>query len=351
MRQRVPAFKPRGCPAARAPALWEEIGREQTMGMLIDGVWQDTWYDTESTGGRFVRPEPAFHDQVSAQANAPFPAAAGRYHLYVSLACPWAHRTLIARKLKGLEEVISVSVVHPYMGSEGWSFDSDYPGATGDTVNGFAHLHEAYTRARPTYTGRVTVPVLWDKERGMIVNNESAEIVRILNSAFDRFGNAELDLYPAPLREKIDEINEFVYERINNGVYKAGFATSQEAYEEAVTALFDALQQVEERLSRQRYLVGERVTEADWRLFTTLARFDAVYVGHFKCNLMRLVDMPNLWAYTRELYQVPGVAETVNLDHIKRHYYTSHPTINPTGVIPLGPEIDFDAPHVRGELS
>lgn len=318
------------------------------MGMLVNGVWQDTWYDTKSTGGRFVRPQPAFHHQVSSAADAEFPAEPDRYHLYVSLACPWAHRTLIVRKLKRLEKVIGVSVVHPYMGEQGWSFDTGHPGTTGDPVNGAQYMHQLYTKARPDYTGRVTVPVLWDKQRGTIVNNESSEIVRILNSAFDAFGDPEVDLYPEPLRAEIDRINDFVYDRINNGVYKAGFATSQEAYTEAVTALFDALEEIEQRLGRQRYLVGDRITEADWRLFTTLVRFDAVYVGHFKCNLKRLVDFPNLWAYTRELYQVPGIADTVNLEHIKRHYYTSHPTINPTRIIPVGPQIDFTAPHGRG---
>ncbi len=318
------------------------------MGMLVEGNWQDTWYDTESSGGRFVRPEPAFHDRVGSEPGAKFPAAAGRYRLYVSLACPWAHRTLIVRKLKRLEDVIGVSVVHPYMGHHGWSFDADYPGATGDPLHGFHQLHQLYTAARPRYTGRVTVPVLWDQQTGSIVNNESAEIVRILNSAFDAFGDAELDLYPAPLREEIDRINDFVYERINNGVYKAGFATTQEAYQEAVTALFEALDRIEQRLAGQRYLAGDRITEADWRLFPTLLRFDPVYVGHFKCNIRRLADYRHLWDYTRELYQVPGVADTVALDHIKRHYYTSHPMINPTGVIPAGPLLDYNAPHGRG---
>lgn len=319
------------------------------MGRLVEGVWQDVWYDTASTGGRFVRESSAFHHLITDDPAAEFPAEPGRYHLYVSLACPWAHRTLIVRKLKRLEEAIGVVVVHPYMGDQGWSFDA-YPGATGDPLNGAAHLHELYTRANPYYTGRVTVPLLWDSRRQTIVNNESAELVRILNHAFDRWGNATLDLYPEPLREEIDRINDFVYERVNNGVYRAGFATTQEAYEEAVEALFAALDELEAKLARQRYLAGQRLTEADIRLFTTLVRFDPVYVGHFKCNIRRLVDYPNLWAYARELYQLPGVADTVDFDHIKRHYYTSHPTINPTRVIPAGPKMDWHAPHGRDRL-
>jgi putative glutathione S-transferase len=319
------------------------------MGRLVDGVWQDVWYDTSSTGGRFVRESAAFHDTIADEAAAEFSAEPGRYHLYVSLACPWAHRTLIVRRLKRLEAAIGVFVVHPYMGDQGWSFDP-YPGATGDGLYGAAHLHQLYTRANPHYTGRVTVPVLWDSRRQAIVNNESAEIVRILNHAFDRWGNAELDLYPAHLRKEIDRINAFVYERINNGVYRAGFATSQEAYEEAVRALFAALDEIEVRLSGQRYLAGNRLTEADIRLFTTLLRFDPVYIGHFKCNIRRLVDYPNLWAYARELYQLPGIVETVSFDHIKRHYYTSHPMINPTRVIPVGPEMEWMAPHGRERL-
>ncbi|MCS4504892.1 glutathione S-transferase family protein [Arhodomonas aquaeolei] len=317
------------------------------MGLLIDGVWHDRWYDTDSTGGRFERPETVFRDWVSPEPSARFAAEPGRYHLYVSLACPWAHRVLITRRLKGLEDVIGVSVVHPYMGDQGWSF-GDYPGATGDRLHGLDHLYQLYTRARPDYTGRVTVPTLWDTREGTIVNNESADLVRMLNTAFDRWGRDDVDLYPADHREAIDAINPFVYDRVNNGVYKAGFATAQAAYEEAVTALFEALDELEARLARQPYLAGDRLTEADVRLFTTLVRFDPVYVGHFKCNIRRLVDYPNLWAYTREIYQVPGVAPTVSLDHIKRHYYTSHPTINPTGIIPVGPEIDLEAPHGRG---
>jgi putative glutathione S-transferase len=315
------------------------------MGLLVDGVWQDKWYAPDS-GGRFIRADSQFRDWVTADGSSGFPAEPGRYHLYVSLACPWAHRTLIFRALKGLEQAISISVTDSLMGPNGWEF-SDAPGAIPDAVNGARYLYEIYLKASPRYSGRVTVPVLWDKQRGTIVNNESSEIIRMLNSAFDRWGRAELDFYPAPLRAAIDEINALVYERINNGVYRTGFATSQAAYEEAFDLLFDALDRIEERLGRQRYLVGARLTEADWRLFTTLVRFDAVYVGHFKCNLRRLADYPNLWSYARELYQHPGVAPTVDLAHIKRHYYASHRMINPTGIVPKGPAIDFAMPHDR----
>ena len=320
------------------------------MGLLIDGVWHDQWYDTAKTGGRFVRGESGFRDWVTADGASGFKAEPGRYHLYVSLACPWAHRTLIFRKLKRLEDVISLSVVDWLMGARGWSF-SERPGCIPDQVNGARHLHEIYTKARPDYTGRVTVPVLWDKERETIVNNESAEIIRMLNSAFDAFGDSSVDFYPKVLRERIDAVNARVYDGINNGVYKAGFATTQDAYEAAFDDLFAALDEVEERLDRQRYLVGDRLTEADWRLFTTLVRFDAVYVGHFKCNRQRLVDFPNLWNYTRALYQVPGVASTVDMRHIKGHYYESHSTINPTGIVPKGPAIDFTGPHDRDRFA
>jgi glutathionyl-hydroquinone reductase len=324
------------------------------MGLLVEGVWRDRWYDTKSTGGRFVRQDSAFRNWITPDGSpgptggGGFAAEPGRYHLYVSLACPWAHRTLIFRKLKGLEDAIGLSVVHWHMGEQGWEL-REAPGATGDRLYGSRYLHQIYTRARPDYTGRVTVPVLWDKRNETIVNNESSEIIRMLNSAFDEVGAKGPDFYPASLRAEIDRINAKVYDHINNGVYKSGFATSQEAYEEAVRALFETLDQLEERLGRQRYLAGDRITEADWRLFTTLARFDAVYVGHFKCNLKRLVDYPNLWAYARELYQVPGVAETVDFQHIKRHYYGSHKTVNPTGIVPLGPIIDWNEPHGRGE--
>ena len=325
------------------------------MGLLVDGKWQDKWYASDARG-RFVRQDSKFRNWVTPD-GAPGPtgdggfnAEPGRYHLYVSSACPWAHRTLIFRALKRLEDVISISVVHHYLGADGWTFVAE-DGATGDTLYGLDYLHQIYTRADPRHSGRVTVPVLWDKQRETIVNNESAEIIRMLNSAFDEWGDAALDLYPQRLREEIDRINALVYPAINNGVYRAGFATSQEAYEEAFRTLFEALDTVEERLSRHRYLVGERLTEADWRLFTTLLRFDPVYVGHFKCNMRRIADYPNLSNYLRDLFQVPGVAETVNLHHIKTHYYGSHTTINPTRIVPVGPELDHGAPHDRDRFA
>lgn len=316
------------------------------MGLLVEGEWRDKWYDTESTGGRFKRQESSFRRTVTADGSGDgFPAASGRYHLYVSYACPWAHRALIFRKLKKLEEHISLSVVHWFMGENGWTF-AEGEGVVPDPVHGAEFLHEVYVAADSNYTGRVTVPVLWDLERNTIVNNESAEIIRMLNSAFDEIA-APGDYYPEPHREEIDEINDRVYTTVNNGVYKSGFATTQQAYEEAFEPLFETLDWLDERLGRQRYLVGDNVTEADWRLFTTLLRFDPVYFGHFKCNRRRIVDYPNLWPYLRDLYQVPGVADTVHFDHIKRHYYMSHKTINPTGIVPVGPEIDFWAPHER----
>jgi putative glutathione S-transferase len=320
------------------------------LGQLVDGEWKDEWYETKSTGGRFVRKESAFRDRVAADGSTRFAPDAGRYHLYVSYACPWAHRALVGRALKKLDAAISVSVVHPLMAENGWSFENPdaTPGVTGDPLNGCRFLHEIYTKADSGYTGRVTVPVLWDRKLGSIVNNESAEVLRMLNSEFDAFGDASLDLYPQALRAEIDEINDFVYPNVNNGVYRCGFATSQDAYEEAFAQLFDALDRLDARLGEKRYLVGDAITEADWRLFTTLVRFDPVYVGHFKCNQRRIADYPNLSGYLRELYQVPGVAGTVNFAHIKRHYYQSHATINPTGVVPLGPQLDLDAPHGRG---
>ena len=323
------------------------------MGKLVDGVWRDVWYDTKSTGGRFVRTNATFRNWVTPDGeNAPsgkaFKAEAGRYHLYVSYACPWAHRTLIFRKLKGLEDMISVSVVNHFMGAQGWTFHEG-DGVIPDPILDAEFLHEVYTASDYTFTGRVTVPVLWDKKTKAIVSNESSEIIRMFNSAFDHLGAKPGDFYPEALRAEIDEVNERVYHTVNNGVYKSGFATTQEAYEDAVVELFDTLDWLEERLSKQRYLVGDQITEADWRLFTTLLRFDAVYVGHFKANLKRIVDYPNLWAYTRELYQVPGVKSTVNMHHIKHHYYGSHESINPTGIVPIGPQIDFDAPHGRDE--
>ena len=316
------------------------------MGLLVEGKWQDKWYDTKSTGGRFKRQKSSFRNWITADGSSGFKAEAGRYRLYVSLACPWAHRALILRKLKGLEDMIPVSIVHWHMASEGWEFREE-DGATAEPLYGFTRLHELYTKADPAYTGRVTVPVLWDTKTETIVSNESSEIIRMLNSAFDGLGAKPGDYYPEELREEIDAVNETVYHKINNGVYKSGFATTQEAYEEAVTTLFDALDELEERLDSQPYLAGDHITEADWRLFTTLVRFDPVYVGHFKCNRKRLVDYPNLWALTRELYQVPGVAGTVDMHHIKHHYYVSHTSINPTGVVPVGPDIDFEESVVR----
>jgi len=322
------------------------------MGLLVDGKWQDRWYDTADTGGRFVRTEAQFRNWITADGKpgptgeGGFVAEPGRYHLYVSLACPWAHRTLIFRKLKGLDKAITVSVVHWLMGDQGWTF-AQGPDCTGDPVNDADYLHQIYTLAKPGYTGRVTVPTLWDKQRHTIVNNESSDIIRMLNSAFDGVGALPGDYYPADLRAEIDSVNQRVYDTVNNGVYKAGFATTQEAYEEAVRPLFQSLDWIEDRLSRQPYLAGDRVTEADWRLFTTLVRFDPVYVGHFKCNLRRIVDYPHLWAYVRDLYQRPGIAETVNLFHIKHHYYESHRGINPTGIVPEGPVIDFAEPVSR----
>jgi len=302
--------------------------------------------------GEFVRAVSGFRNWVTPDGEAGpsgkggFAAEPGRYHLYVSYACPWAHRTLIVRALKKLEDVISVSVVHPLMPEESWVF-GEYPGATEDHLYQSGYLYELYRKADPNFDGLVTVPVLWDKQRETIVNNESSEIIRMLNSGFDQFADATVDLYPEDLREAIDAINEPIYANVNNGVYRAGFARSQGAYERAFEKLFDTLDSLEARLAQQRYLVGDRITEADWRLFTTLVRFDPVYHGHFKTNKRRLVDYPNLWAYTRELYQLPGIAETVNMDHIKTHYYASHGWVNPSRIVPAGPEIDFDEPHGR----
>ncbi|MDT4851990.1 Glutathionyl-hydroquinone reductase YqjG [compost metagenome] len=324
------------------------------MGLLIDGKWHDKWYDT-AKDGRFQRESARRRNWITVD-GAPgpsgiggFPAQAGRYHLYVSLACPWAHRTLIFRKLKGLESLIDVSVVSWLMLEQGWTFDPQH-GSTGDKLDALQYLHQRYTLDSPDYSGRVTVPMLWDKQTGSIVSNESAEIIRMFNSAFDHLTGNHLDFYPEPLRAEIDALNERIYPAINNGVYRAGFATTQDAYEEAFHTLFDELDRLDALLETRRYLTGERITEADWRLFTTLIRFDAVYHGHFKCNLRRLADYPNLSGWLRELYQWPGVAETVNFTHIKHHYYASHRTINPTGVVPLGPAQDFSQPHSRGHL-
>jgi glutathionyl-hydroquinone reductase len=316
------------------------------MGYLDSGIWSEGWFNTRATDGHFVRKESAFRQAIGD--DGPFPAAPGRYHLYVSLACPWAHRTLIVRALKKLEDAISVSVVAPVWG-EGWGFDPDN-GGTVDHLYGEDALHRLYRRADAAYSGRVTVPVLWDRISETIVNNESAEIIRMFNGAFDNWGDATLDLYPAALREEIDEVNAWVYRAVNNGVYACGFATTQGAYEQAFDKLFEALDRLEERLSRQRYLVGNRLTEADIRLFTTLVRFDSVYAGHFKCNKRHIADYPSLWGFTRDIYQTPGVAATVDMDHIKRHYYICHDSINPTGIVPKGPDLDFTLAHGREEL-
>ena len=324
------------------------------MGLLVEGVWRDQWYDTESSGGKFIRQDAGFRSWVTADGaagpsgEAGFQADSGRYHLYVSYACPWAHRTLIFRKLKGLEEHISVSVVHPDMLSDGWTFEADDKGATGDTLYGLPFARDIYTRTKPDYTGRVTVPILWDKNRDTIVSNESSEIIRMFNSAFDGITGNTLDFWPEDLRAEIELVNDRIYDTFNNGVYKCGFATSQQAYDDAIVPLFETLDWLDQRLSDNRYLMGDILTEADWRLFTTLVRFDPVYHLHFKCNRKRLIDYPNIWDYTRELYQVPGVAETVNFDHIVRHYHYSHDSINPHRIIPINPDLDFDAPHGRG---
>lgn len=316
------------------------------MGKLVEGRWVDEWYDTESTGGRFVRKDSQFRDWVTADGKLgpngedAYPAEANRYHLYVSLACPWAHRTLIMRALKGLEDMIDVSVVNPLMREHGWTFN-DGEGVSGDPILNSDYLHEVYTHADPEFTGRVTVPVLYDKKRDAIVNNESSEIMRMFNSAFDDLGAREGDYYPEKLREEIDEINDFVYDNINNGVYKAGFATDQDVYEEEVKELFDALDKLEKHLEKHDFLVGDRLTEADIRLFTTLIRFDPVYYGHFKCNVRQIRDYPQLWNLTKRIYHLPGVAETVNFDHIQNHYYRSHDTINPNGIVPYGPALDL----------
>jgi len=321
------------------------------MGLLQDGIWLDQWYDTKATKGEFVRKDSSVRNWITVD-GAPgpsgeggFAAASGRYHLYVSHACPWAHRTLIFRALKGLETHISLSVVNWLMGAAGWTFDGLEP------INDAACLHQIYTAADAHYSGRVTVPVLWDKQTGTIVSNESSEIIRMLNSAFDGLGAKPGDYYPKALRGEIDTVNARVYDTLNNGVYKAGFATSQDAYEQAVSALFETLDWLDQRLSTQRYVCGDQLTEADWRLFTTLVRFDPVYVGHFKCNLKRIADYENLSGYVRDLYQHPGIQGTVHMDHIKNHYYASHLTINPAGIVPLGPNLDYSAPHDRAQLS
>lgn len=316
------------------------------MGLLVDGKWEDKWYDTKSTGGRFVRKDSQFRNWITTDGSpgptgeGGFKAEKGRYHLYVSLACPWAHRTLIMRALKGLEDYISISVVNPLMLENGWTFEEG-AGVIEDSINQADYMYQVYLAADSNYSGRVTVPVLWDKETGKIVNNESSEILRMLNSAFDIIGAKAGDYSPANLMDQIDEVNEKVYNNVNNGVYKAGFATSQDVYNEEVTNLFSVLEELEVHLGEHQYLVGDQLTEADIRLFTTLVRFDAVYHGHFKCNFKHITDYPNLWRLTREIYNLDGVAETVNMQHIKNHYYISHKTINPTGIVPKGPILDF----------
>ncbi len=316
------------------------------MGLLVDGKWYDQWYDTEKTGGRFIRSDSQFRNWVTADGSpgptgeGGFKAEPNRYHLYISYACPWASRAMIMRSLKGLEDIISVSVVNPLMAEHGWTFDPA-PGVIPDPIMDADYMYEIYTKAEPEYSGRVTVPVLWDKKKNTIVNNESSEIMRMFNSAFEGLGSSDYDYAPEELLDEIDEINDEIYNTVNNGVYKAGFATEQSVYEEEVTNLFEELDKLEEHFKTNEYLVGDQITEADWRLFTTLVRFDSVYYGHFKCNLKRIVDYENLWRYTRELYNWPGIAKTVNFDHIKEHYYRSHDTINPNGIVPKGPEIDW----------
>jgi len=318
----------------------------EKMGLLIDGKWFDKWYDTESTGGHFIRQDSQFRNWITKDGSpgpsgeGGFKAESNRYHLYISLACPWASRTMIMRSLKGLEDMISVSVVHPLMEENGWTFEPDEGVATDPVLNA-DYLHQIYTHVEPEYTGRVTVPVLYDLRQDKIVSNESSEIMRMFNSAFDDIGAKEDDYYPEELQLEIDAINDKIYPNVNNGVYKAGFATKQNVYDEEVTRLFNTLDELEERLDTQKYLVGDQLTEADWRLFTTLIRFDSVYHGHFKCNIKRLTEYDNLWKYTRKLYNYPGIAKTVDFKHIKEHYYRSHKTINPTGIVPKGPELDL----------
>ena len=303
----------------------------------------------EISEGEFERQEDQFRDWVTRDGSSAYPAAPGRYHLYVSLACPWAHRTIIVRRLKNLEDIVGMTVVDPVRDARGWAF-CEGPGHSQDPINGFRFLSQAYTATDPAYDARVTVPVLWDRQEGCIVSNSDDDIMRMLNAAFDDFTDSDLDLYPEELRPEIDALNHQVYTHVNNGVYQAGFATTQAAYDQAVRDLFDTLDQLEERLARSRYLAGDRLTETDWRLFPTLIRFDAVYHGHFKCNIRRIVDYPNLWGYLRELYQCEGIAGTVNFDHIKRHYYMTHEDINPTRIVPAGPELDLQAPHGRDAL-
>ena len=319
------------------------------MGQLVDGVWHDIWYDTTKSGGAFERSTAKFRNWITADGSTKFQAESGRYHLYVSLACPWAHRTLIFRQIKDLTAHISVDVVHPDMLSDGWTFASDWPGATGDRLFGLPFARDIYLRADPKISGRVTVPILWDKHKQTIVSNESSEIIRMFNSAFNQLTGNSVDFYPPELHEAMEPINQRIYDTLNNGVYRCGFATTQAAYDAAVKPLFDTLDWLEDRLACNRYVMGDRLTEVDWRLFPTLLRFDNVYHLHFKCNRKRIIDYPHLWAYTRELYQYDGIAETVNMDHIVRHYHYSHDTINPNRIIPINPDIDWHAPHGRGD--
>jgi putative glutathione S-transferase len=312
------------------------------MGALVEGEWRDIWYDTQSTGGKFIRQDAQFRHWIEDRPGARIAPEKGRYHLYVSMACPWAHRTLIFRKLKGLEDAILVSRVESFMGEQGWVLRE-----RAEPLSQAQYMHEVYTASEPRYSGRVTVPVLWDRKEACIVSNESSEIIRMMNQAFDSTCASPGDFYPTHLRAQIDAVNERVYHDVNNGVYKTGFATTQEAYETALFQLFQTLDWLEEKLCTSRYLAGDVITEADWRLFTTLVRFDAVYVGHFKCNLRRIFDYPNLWDYLCELYQVPGIAETVDFTDIKTHYYASHSQLNPTGIVPAGPMIDLDTPNAR----
>lgn len=324
------------------------------MGQLVDGIWHDVWYDTKTSGGKFERTEASFRNWITADGSAGpsgtdgFAAESGRYHLYVSYACPWAHRALIFRALKGLEDHISISAVHPDMLGEGWTFKTDDKGATGDTLFGYDYARDVYLRALPDMTGRVTVPILWDKQRETIVSNESSEIIRMFNSAFDGITGNTDDYWPVELRDAIAPVNDRIYDTVNNGVYKSGFATTQAAYEDAVYPLFDSLNWLEDRLGKSRYLMGDKLTEADWRLWTTLLRFDPVYHLHFKCNRKRIADYPHLSGFLRDLYQVPGIAKTVNMDHIVRHYHYSHDTINPNRILPINPVIDLSQPHGRG---
>lgn len=325
------------------------------MGLLVDGVWHDAWYDTKTSDGKFERSEAQFRNWITPDGSAGpsgqggFTPDSGRYHLYVSFACPWAHRALIFRNLKGLADHITVSAVHPDMLNSGWTFETDDKGATGDDLFGFQFAHQIYTKADPKFSGRVTVPILWDKHQNTIVSNESSEIIRMFNSSFDGITGNTTDFWPDAMHAEIEPVNARIYDTVNNGVYKCGFSTTQSAYDAAVGPLFDSLDWLEDRLSTRRYLMGDRITEADWRLFTTLVRFDPVYHLHFKCNRRRIVDYPNLWAYTRELFQWPGVAATVNFDHIVRHYHYSHDSINPHRIIPINPVIDFTAPHGRAQ--